>query len=208
MDTTTALVGVITFAIGIAAGYAVRRYWVGKQLGGVEEKIKKDLSDAGTRAKEIVLEAKEKAASILVEQKNEEKERRKEIDALEARVLQREESFDKKLTDLTAEQAKVRSREDMMKVQEEELKKKEDDIEGRLQKVGGLSMADAREEIFRKAKEDRSQDLAHLIQKMDGKTGKRSKRNLQRLLRLPSSAMRVRMFPRSRRPFSRSRMKN
>jgi ribonucrease Y len=167
MSTTSLLVGLLSLCIGVGVGYAVRRYWASKKLGGVEEQIKKDLADAETRAKEIVIEAKEKAASLLVELKNEEKERRKEIDAIETRVLQREESFDKKLNDLTAEQSKLRTREDEAKAREDELAKREGDIESRLQKVSSLSMAEAREEIFRRAKEDRSQDLAQLIQKMD-----------------------------------------
>jgi ribonuclease Y len=167
MDATTALVAVLSVVIGIAAGYAVRRYWAAKQLGGVEEQIKKNLADAETRAKEIVLEAKEKAAVLSVELKNEEKDRRKEIDALEARVLQREESLDKKLNDLTAEQAKVRAQDDALRAREDGLGKKESDIESRLQKVSGLSVEEARAEIVRRAKEDRSQDTAQLIQKMD-----------------------------------------
>ncbi len=167
MDTTTWIVAVIAVCIGIAAGYAARKYSSARKLGGVEEQIKKSLADAETHAKEIVIEAKDKAASLLVELKNEEKDRRKEIDELEKRVLQREESFDKKLNDLTTEQGKVRTHEDALKVRETDLEKKESEIGSRIEKVAGLSMAEAREEIFRRAKEDRSQDLAQLIQKMD-----------------------------------------
>ncbi len=167
MNATTALVGLVAALVGVAVGYVVRKSWAAKQLGGVEEQIKKNLADAETRAKEIVLEAKEKAASVSAEVKNEEKERRKEIDAIEARVLQREESLDKKLNDLTAEQNKLRVKEDGLKVREDDLGKKEGDVEVRLQKVSGLSVEQARLEIIRRAKEDRTQDTAQLIQKMD-----------------------------------------
>ncbi|HVM77086.1 MAG TPA: ribonuclease Y [Candidatus Paceibacterota bacterium] len=167
MDTTTFLVAVITLGVGAAVGYIARKVWAQKQLGGVEEQIKKNLADAETRGKEIVLEAKEKAASLLVEWKNEEKDRRREIDEIEKRVLQREESLDKKLNDLTTEQSKVRSHEDAIKAREEELAKREGEIGSRIEKVSGMTVAEAREEIFRRAKDDRSQDLAQLIQKMD-----------------------------------------
>jgi ribonuclease Y len=151
-----AISAVVFLVVGGAVGYLVRRY------SGANK-----LAEAETKAKEIVLEAKEKAASLLVELKNEEKDRRKEIDALEARVLHREETLDKKLTELSAEEAKLRGREDAAKVKEESVAKKEGEIDSRLEKIGALSVSEAKEEIMRRAKEDRSQDLAQSIQKID-----------------------------------------
>ncbi len=154
--TYVALSAVVFLAVGGVAGYLARRY------SGANK-----LAEAETKAKEIVLEAKEKAASLLVELKNEEKDRRKEIDALEARVLHREETLDKKLTDLSAEEGKLRAREEAAKIKEDTVIKKEGEIESRLEKIGGLSVMEAKEEILRRAKEDRSQDLAQSIQKID-----------------------------------------
>lgn len=154
--TNIAIIAVVCLAVGGALGYLIRRY------SGANK-----LAEAETKAKEIVLEAKEKAASILVDLKNEEKDRRKEIDALEARVLHREETLDKKLTDLSTEEAKLRAREESAKVKEDEVAKKEGEVEARLEKIGGLSIADAKEEIVRRAREDRSADLAQAIQKID-----------------------------------------
>jgi ribonuclease Y len=167
MGATTALTAVICLLIGGIVGYLSRQFWADKKFGGVEEKIKKDLADAETKAKEIVVEAKEKAASLLVDLQKEEKERRKEIDTLEAHVLRKEETLDKKLTDLSAEESKMRSREDGLKTKEEDLVKREGEVGARLENIGGLSVADARAEIVRQAKEDRSQDLAQTIQKID-----------------------------------------
>jgi ribonucrease Y len=118
-------------------GYLTRRY------SGANK-----LAEAETKAKEIILEAKEKSASLLVELKNEEKDRRKEIDALEARVLHREETLDKKLTDLSSEEARLRAREDAAKAKEETVSKKENEIESRIEKIGSLSVAEAKEEIL------------------------------------------------------------
>ncbi len=153
---TIALTGLVFLVVGAAAGYFIRK------ASGANK-----LAEAETKAKEIILEAKEKSASILLELKNEEKDRRKEIDALEARVLHREETLDKKLTDLSAEEGKLRAREDKAKEKEEVVAKKEMEIDTRLEKIGALSVAEAKEEIMRRAKEDRSQDLAHAIQKID-----------------------------------------
>ena len=158
---------VVFLAIGAAAGYLVRRYSASKKFGAVEEQVKKQLSDAETRAKEIIVEAKEKSASILVELKTEEKERRKEVDALEQRLLTKEEQLDKRSETLSAGEAKVRAREDEIRNKEQATRSKEEEIHQKLEKVAGLSVKEAREEIVRQAKEDRSQDLASLLQKID-----------------------------------------
>ena len=148
MGIATALVAAIFLLVGIAAGYFARRYWAASRIGDVEEKIKRDLADAEAKGKEIVVEAKEKAASLLVELKNEEKDRRKEIDALESRVLHREETLDKKLTDLSAEESKLRAREESARTKEEAAAKKEGEIEARLEKIGSLSIMEAKDPRF------------------------------------------------------------
>jgi ribonuclease Y len=155
MGTTIALLAA-GLVVGGIVGYVSRRY------SGASK-----LAEAETKAKEIVLEAKEKAATFLIESKNEEKDRRKEIEALESRLLHREETLDKKLIELSTEDKKVREREEKARTKEDELVKKEGDIEGRLEKIGGLSVDQAKEEVFRRAKEDRSNDLAQMIQKID-----------------------------------------
>lgn len=167
MESLTALIAALFLVIGAVIGYFTRGSWATKKQGEEEEKIKKELADAETKAKEILIDAKEKAASLLVEIKNDERDRRKEIETLEARILHREESLEKKLSELGAEETKLKARDQQLKEKEEVVAKKEDEIDSRLEKVGGLSVTEAREEILRRAREERSQDLAQAIQKMD-----------------------------------------
>ena len=160
-------IGAIFLVIGAVAGYFGRRSWASKQRQEVEEKLKKELAEAETKAKEIIIEAKEKAASILVDIKNDEKDRRKEIEQLEQRVLHREESLEKKMTEVSANEERLRTREDALKGREEDVVKKEGEVDKKLETVGGLSVAEAKEEIVRRARDDRAQDLAQVIQKID-----------------------------------------
>jgi ribonuclease Y len=95
------------------------------------------------------------------------KKRRKELDELEKRILKREETFDTKLSDLSKEENKLRAREDGIKTEQAELVKKEEEVGVRLEKVGKLSAAEAREEILRRVKEDRTNDMARLVEKID-----------------------------------------
>ncbi|MGC9598969.1 MAG: ribonuclease Y [Minisyncoccia bacterium] len=155
-----ALIPLVAAVFGIAVGYFARRYWAAKRFGDVEERVKKDLAEAEAKAKEIVVEAKDKAASLLVDIKNDEKERRKEIEALESRLLKKEETFEKRSEELSAEEGELH-------VREEKLKTGETEVQSQLEKIGKLSAEEAKEEIMRRVKEDRAQDLAQLVQKMD-----------------------------------------
>ena len=161
------IVGIVALVLGAAVGYFVRRFLAASRLGDVEEKIKKDLADAEIKAKEILAEAKEKAASLLVEIKNEEKDRRKELEVVEGRLLHREEALDKRATELATGENAIRTREEKIKTEGEALAKKEKEVSVQLERISGLSAKDAREEIMKQAKEDRSNDLAQLLQKMD-----------------------------------------
>ena len=163
----TALLGFVFLVVGIGAGYAGRRYLAGKKLGSVEEQVGHRLAEAETKSKEIVLDAKEKAAALLVETKNEERDRRKEIDALEARLVSREELLEKRSGDISKEESSVRAREDALRVKEENITKKESEAERKIEAVAGLSVKEAQEQVLKRVKEDRAQDLAQTIQKID-----------------------------------------
>jgi ribonuclease Y len=167
MEISTALIAGIFLVVGAAVGYFAKRSWANKAQQELEEKVKKEVATAETKAKEIILDAKEKAATLLVELKNDDKDRRKEIEALEARVLHREETLDKKLTDLATDETRLRTREEQLREQATHVALKEGEVDKKLETVGGLSVEAAREEILRRAREERSQDLAQSIQKMD-----------------------------------------
>jgi ribonuclease Y len=164
---TLTLIGALTLCVGAIAGYFGRRFVTGKKLDSFEAKIEKDIADAEARAKEIVVDAKDKAASLLVEIKNDEKERRKELDVLESRVLRKEEMLEQKSAMFTREEERVRNHEGSLREKEGEVAKREGEIQERLEKVAGLSVKDACAQIIAQAKDVRSQDLSQMIQKMD-----------------------------------------
>lgn len=203
MEITTALIAAVFLVVGIAGGYFIRRFWAARRLGGVEEKIKRDLAQAEAKAKEIVVEAKDKAASLLVDIKNEEKERRKELEVLENRLVRKEETLDKRSEELSSEEGKIRTRADKMKTDEEVLTKKISEAEAQLEKIGGLTASEAREEITRRVEENRAQDFAQLIQKIDRENNDKIERRaaditataLQRYARSHVSEITTTLFP-------------
>ncbi len=209
MDNATLLIAV-GLLVGFGVGYIARRSLAAKNLGSVEQKIKKSLEEAEAKAKEVLIEAKEKAAALLIETKTEEKERRKEIEAMENRVLSREQSLDKKLSLISEDEAlirkkeeELRKKEDSIRGKEAELKASEAGIQSRLENISKLSAEEAKEKLFEQVREKRSQDLAGLLQKVDKESKDQVEKKsveiittaLQRYARSHVSEMTTTVFP-------------
>ncbi|MEK7212337.1 MAG: ribonuclease Y [Patescibacteria group bacterium] len=167
MDNTSLALLAVSLVVGAAVGYFVRRLRVLQGSDSVEETNRRKIAEAESKAKEIVLEAKEKAAAFLADAQKEEKRREDKITALETRLLEREETLDKKLTHLSQEEASLKGQEEKLKTREAEISEIKDRAEIELTRVSGLSRESAKEELLRNIREKNSQELAQILQKID-----------------------------------------
>ena len=87
-------------ALGALAGYLIRKSQIVNLNSSLEQEGKRKVDEAETKAKEIVLEAKEKAAAFVTEAKNDEREQKNRLASLESRLIEREETLDKKLSNI------------------------------------------------------------------------------------------------------------
>ena len=201
----TALFGLVFLVVGIGAGYAGRRHLAGKKLGSVEEQVEKRLAEAETKSKEIVLDAKEKAAAFLADAKNEERERRKEIDVIETRLVSREELLDKRSGEISHEESSVRAREDALRAKEEGIAKKESEAEPQDRRDRG-TFREGSAGTSSSPREGRSvrRTLRRRSRRSIARIVKKSRKRRLASSRPRSSGMPVRTFRISRRPCSRS----
>ena len=194
---------IVGLLIGLVAGYLGRRFWAAKKLGSAEERIDKLIRDAEAKAKEVVLEAKDKAANLLVELKEDERKRKHEIDALESRLISREESFDKNISALKTDQDILAAKDENLRRRETEVGKAEIEMQSRLEKIGMLTAEEAKKELFKRVEEGRKEDLVRLIEKIEKenvgeiekKTSEIITTALQRYARSHVSEMTTTMFP-------------
>lgn len=152
--------------VGALAGYLWRHSVAAKQAGSVEAKAKVNLEEAEAKSKTIIAEAKDKAATILAESDKEDRQRKTRIAELENRLLQREESLDKKISTLSEQENGLRSKTDALKARETKLADAESEIHTRLEAVAGLSVAEAKDRILKEAEEKYRDDLAKSVQKL------------------------------------------
>lgn len=168
-NTLTIIMGII----GVAIGYAVRRYISEGKLKNAEELSKKIINDAENQAqtqkKVLLVEAKEEIQKLRSEQENEAKIRRAEIKEMEDRVLSKEKLLDKKSAQvehkdekLTKKLEGLREREDQA---EELIKKREEE----LQKVAGLTKDEGKEILLNELKKEITNESALIIKENENR---------------------------------------
>lgn len=153
--------------LGIGLGYYIRQTLASRQANSVERKIKVWLEEAQTQAKEVVLQAKDRAAALFEEVKKEEKERKAQIAKYEERLLKKEETMEQQFADLGVQKSNVEKESALLnaeKAKTEELQKK---ILGELEKVAKLSFEEGKEQLLEKIRKDYSNDLAVTVQKLE-----------------------------------------
>ena len=153
--------------LGIAAGYFIRQAIAQRQVNSVEQRLKNWLEDAKTQAKEVVLDAKERAAKLLEEVKGEEKLRKSQLDKLEERILKKEESLEKQLADFASQKLNLEEESKRLNAEKaaaDELKQK---VLQELEKVASLTFEDAKKQLLTKVKEDAKNDLLVAMSKVE-----------------------------------------
>ncbi len=159
--------GGVFVLIGAVIGYFIRQLIARRQVNSYETRIEKMLEDAKNEAKEILINAKDKAVKILEDAKNEEKERHEELNAIEKRLSKKEEIIDQRYQDLEIVKQEVKKR--IIKVKElrqnlEDMKLEELKI---LERIAGLSKDQALQELFKKTEEENKETMLNRIRKME-----------------------------------------
>jgi ribonuclease Y len=169
---------VVALVIGLAGGYSacilLQSKATKKNQLVASELAKKAMTDAATAKKEALLEAKEEAHKLRVECDNEIRERRTEIQRLEARILTREEQLGKREENVTnhelaVEAAKTQA-ENTKKQCEENLKnakEKHNEAVAKLEQLSGLTKAEAKKLIIDKLTEEAKADAVEKIRQIE-----------------------------------------
>lgn len=125
--------------------------------------------EADAIKKETILEAKEEAHKLRSDLEKDSRERRNEIQKLERRLIQREETLDKKGDQLQKKEDLINSRIAEVENTELEVKKLHDKIREELERVSGLSSEEARAILLDEIKREITHDAALMIKEVETK---------------------------------------
>ena len=181
---------VVAAVVGVAAGVGATLLML-QLLGGsrldaarlAHEQLLADAQrDADATRREAQIEAREQAVTLRGRLEAELRERRDEVVQIEERVLAKEEDIDGKLTELTRREQGIADREIHLKELQEELKQTRLEERRALERVSGLTVADAKRQLLTEAEEQVRHDLAGRVRQMEEQAATEAKRRARNLV--------------------------
>ncbi|MEE4275340.1 MAG: ribonuclease Y [Thermoleophilia bacterium] len=184
----TVLYVVLALAVGVGLGYLIRRYLASSSLANAEreaERVQRDAKrEAETVLKEARLEAKEEVHRVRTEVETELRDRRAEVAALEQRMVQREEQLEARAAEQERRDQSLRDREANTERLTEELNAARDEAVAALERISGLSPAQARDLLLKQVEDDARHDMAKLVRQVEEEARREADRRARNILSL------------------------
>ncbi len=184
----TVLYVALALAVGVGLGYLIRRYLASNSLANAEreaERVQRDAKrEAETVLKEARLEAKEEVHRVRTEVETELRDRRAEVAALEQRMVQREEQLEARAAEQERRDQSLRDREANTERLTEELDAARDEAVAALERISGLSPAQARDLLLKQVEDDARHDMAKLVRQVEEEARREADRRARNILSL------------------------
>ncbi len=156
---------------GVALGYAINRFLIKDRAARAADEADRLVRDAEKAAetlkKEALIEAKDQIFRMKQEGEAENKERRKEISALESRLAEREASIDRRAESLDKREHQLSSIAGQVQKREKDLEEMVEQERQKLEAVAGMTADEARAELINRIKDDVNRDAAQLIRETE-----------------------------------------
>jgi ribonuclease Y len=157
--------------IGMALGYAINRFLLKDKTSRAAEAAERHVKDAERQAetlkKEALIEAKDQIFRMKQDAEVEMKERRKEITALETRMVQREESIDRRAESIDKREHQLSSQLGQIAKREKDVEEMVEQEKQRLEAVAGMTADEARAELLRRIEDDVKVEAATFIREAE-----------------------------------------
>mgnify|MGYP002746232371 CR=1 FL=1 len=182
-----AVAAVVVFSIlSFLLGISYRKKIAEAEIGSAEEQAKVLVNDAvkaaESKKREILLEAKEETHALKADLEKELKDRRNEMQRQERRVQQKEENLDRKVENLEKKDEtlnkKIKEAEDIKEQVAQTLQKETEMLE----KLSGLSAADAKEYLLKNMESEIRHEAAMLIKEVENNVKEESEKRARNIL--------------------------
>src|SRR3989338_6171748 len=157
------LVVALFVLLGVAVGYFTRQQVASRLKGKQGEKLEEEAQKARTQAQEIILEAKDKAASLIDEARQEEKERKSTLTKLEERLLEREEALNNKEKDIEETKKTLSGKEGELEVSLKDFESTRARVHEDLAKISGMKPEEAKQKLIDEVEVQYKEDLLQAL---------------------------------------------
>jgi len=177
---------VISVLVGAALGYLARKTLAEAKIESAELAAKRIVEEAEKEAeaakREILLEAKEEAHRLRNEIEQEERTRRAELQRTERRLLQKEESLDRKLEALERKEESITRKERELEAAKEELARLHAEQRAELQRISGLSSEEAKALLLKDIENEIRHEAAVMIRDIEAQAKEEADRRAREIV--------------------------
>lgn len=167
---------------GIAIGYYLRYLISLGKRGSMEIEIKQKMLDAEVEAKKITEEAEKRADEKVERLTTEHKERERDLKAMEERLVRKEELLDKRQGNLDTEQEHLNRKQEEVATAREEAESLIRAQQEKLEKVAGLSVEEARNDLIKTIERQAEADLESRMRKLDATANEKLEQKANEIL--------------------------
>jgi len=160
------VVTIVLAVVGVAVGFGANTVVMKQRAGSAADRAKEELDTAKREADKVLAGARDEAAKTVAEARKEDQEHRRELKDLEQRLVAREETMDKKLDSLDKRAEGLRRSEDELEKLKDEIRDIRSRQQEKLEKVAGLTKAEAAEKLMQMTERDIRGDMTGLIAKL------------------------------------------
>jgi ribonuclease Y len=171
LDFFPVIIAIASLIAGISFGYLLRKLITRKELQSSENLSVRIVEEA---KKEAILQAKESLLKTKGEFEREARERKTELDKLEARLRSKEENQEKRIDMMVQKESNIENREKGLQQKESSLHEKHerlnriiDEQKEKLEKIAGFTADEAKAQLIQSMETEAKREAAILIRKAE-----------------------------------------
>lgn len=162
---------VAALLVGIGSGYFARKMIAEAKISSAESAAKKIVEEATHEAnalkREKQLEAKEEAHRLRNDLERESRDRRSELQRMERRLLQKEESLDRKISNVETKEEELRRKEEESRAFREKLDQLHQQQLIELERVSCMTSDEAKEVLMQRVREEINHEMMVMVRDIE-----------------------------------------
>ena len=176
------IVGVVTLALGLTAGYFLRHARARRELKGRQAEGDRILENARAREREIELGARDEALKLRDGAEAEASRRRSELSKEEQRLQKRRADLDQRLDKLEKRDSTLNKRRSNIDKRANELEQRHDETLAELEKISGMTQAQAKEQLASEVEREARQDMMRIIHRIEEEAREEGEKRARELI--------------------------
>ena len=187
---STIVVGVLALAAGVGLGYLIRRNLASGKLAGAEreaEKLRARTRTARPRrsSRRPSSRPRKRSTRSAARSRTELRDRRDELAGAEQRMMQREEQLEARALEQDRRDQSLRDREaNIAEAHRRARGSARDEAVATLERISGMSTAQAREMLLKQTEDDARHDMAKLVRQVEEEARREADRRARNMLSL------------------------